>query len=353
MNHDIRDLALADDGRRKADWASRHMAVLGRIRDEFAASKPLADFRHCGIVAHHHRDGRFVARAAGRRRRDRPVRLEPAVHQGRCLCCAGGRRRRVGVRVARRGSADLRAPPEAVLATDPHLVVDDGADLIAALHQRESDRIGHRRHRGDDDRSRAGAGAGRRGRAALPRDRPQRHAHQADVRQPLRDRPEHARRHPARRRTCCWPAPTFVVAGYGWCGRGIAARARGMGARVIVCEVNAIHALEAMMDGFEVLPMAEAAPLGDIFVTATGMSGVIRAEHFLAMKDGAILANSGHFDVEVEVAELQAAGGPARPRTGPNLAGTPAADGRALYLLAQGRLVGRWRPRPARPRSWI
>jgi len=98
---------------------------------------------------------------------------------------------------------------------------------------------------------------------------------------------------------------TFVVAGYGWCGRGIAIRARGMGARVIVCEVNAIRALEAVMDGLQVLPMAEAAALGDIFVTATGMAGVIRAEHFLAMKDGAILANSGHFDVEVDVAGLR------------------------------------------------
>ncbi len=93
---------------------------------------------------------------------------------------------------------------------------------------------------------------------------------------------------------------TFVVAGYGWCGRGIAMRARGMGSRVIVCEVNAARGLEAIMDGLQVMPMADAAPLGDIFVTATGMTGVIRAEHFLAMKDGAILANSGHFDVEVD-----------------------------------------------------
>src|SRR5207244_8180753 len=97
----------------------------------------------------------------------------------------------------------------------------------------------------------------------------------------------------------------FVVVGYGWCGRGIAIRARGMGARVIVCEVNAVKALEAIMDGLQVLPMAEAAPLGDIFVTATGMAGVIRGEHFLAIKDGAILANSGHFDFEVDVVSLR------------------------------------------------
>jgi adenosylhomocysteinase len=132
---------------------------------------------------------------------------------------------------------------------------------------------------------------------------------------------------------------TFVVAGYGWCGRGIAMRARGMGARVIICEVQALRALEAVMDGFAVLPMAEAAPLGDIFVTATGMAGVIRAEHCRLMKDGAILANSGHFDVEVDVAGLRAlalAEAPARQ----HVTEFRLADGRVLYLLAEGRLVG-------------
>ena len=116
-------------------------------------------------------------------------------------------------------------------------------------------------------------------------------------------------------------------------------RARGMGARVIICEVNAVKALEAIMDGFQVLPMAEAAPLGDIFVTATGMAGVIRYDHFLAMKDGALLANSGHFDVEVDVASLRRlALGETEIRE--HLTEFRLPNGRALYLLAQGRLVG-------------
>ena len=113
-----------------------------------------------------------------------------------------------------------------------------------------------------------------------------------------------------------------------------------MGARVIVSEVDAVRALEAVMDGFEVLPMAEAAPLGDMFVTATGMRGVIRTEHFLAMKDGAILANSGHFDVEVDVAGLRELAGRRRPRSGRIWPSSGCRDGRSLYLLAQGRLVG-------------
>jgi adenosylhomocysteinase len=112
-----------------------------------------------------------------------------------------------------------------------------------------------------------------------------------------------------------------------------------MGARVIVCEVNAIRALEAVMDGFEVLPMAEAAPLGDLFVTATGIAGVIREEHFDRMKDGAILANSGHFDVEVDVATLRRVAESER-QVRDNLAEYRLPNGRALYLLAQGRLVG-------------
>jgi len=134
-----------------------------------------------------------------------------------------------------------------------------------------------------------------------------------------------------------------VVCGYGWCGRGIAMRARGMGAQVIVCEVAPVPALEAVMDGFEVLPIESAAARGDLFVTATGSRGVIRSEHFPLMKDGAILANSGHFDLEIDVAALRAlavAHRPARQHVEeyelPGPEGTP----RRLYLLAEGRLVG-------------
>ena len=116
-------------------------------------------------------------------------------------------------------------------------------------------------------------------------------------------------------------------------------RARGMGARVIISEVNAVKALEAIMEGFQVLPMAEAAPLGDIFVTATGMAGVIHANHFQAMKDGALLANSGHFDVEIDVASLRRLA-LSETEIREHLTEFRLPNGRALYLLAQGRLVG-------------
>jgi adenosylhomocysteinase len=130
---------------------------------------------------------------------------------------------------------------------------------------------------------------------------------------------------------------TVVVAGYGWCGRGIAMRARGLGARVIVTEVDEIRALEAVMDGFDVVSMEEAAKLGDIFVTATGNRDVIRAEHFRLMKDGAILANSGHFNVEIDVEELERIARNKREIRN-NVIEYDLGDKR-LYLLAEGRLV--------------
>ena len=129
-----------------------------------------------------------------------------------------------------------------------------------------------------------------------------------------------------------------VVAGYGWCGKGVAMRAKGMGARVIVTEVNPVRAIEAVMDGFDVMPMAQAAPLGDFFVTVTGCAGVVRKEDFLKMKDGAICCNAGHFDVEVDVASLRRmAVETAEMRN--NIMGYRLENGRWIYILAEGRLV--------------
>jgi len=130
----------------------------------------------------------------------------------------------------------------------------------------------------------------------------------------------------------------FVVGGYGWCSRGIAMRARGLGANVIVTEVQPTRALEAVMDGYRVMPMAEAAPIGDIFVTATGDISVIRKEHMQKMKDGAIMCNSGHFNVEINIPDLEGLT-KAKRTMRPNMEEYSLKDGRKLYLLAEGRLV--------------
>ena len=130
----------------------------------------------------------------------------------------------------------------------------------------------------------------------------------------------------------------FVVGGYGWCSRGIAMRAKGLGANVIVTEIQPTRALEAVMDGYRVMPMAEAAPIGDIFVTATGDISVIRKEHMQKMKDGAIMCNSGHFNVEINIPDLESLT-KAKRTMRPNMEEFTTKDGRHLYLLAEGRLV--------------
>ena len=133
-------------------------------------------------------------------------------------------------------------------------------------------------------------------------------------------------------------AKNFVIAGYGWCGRGLAMRAKGMGAKVVVTEVDPTKALEAVMDGFQVMPMEKAAEIGDIFVTLTGNKGVIRKEHMLKMKDGAIIANSGHFNVEINIPDLEKMSKSKRTLR-PYLEEYTLQDGRKLHLLAEGRLV--------------
>jgi len=132
---------------------------------------------------------------------------------------------------------------------------------------------------------------------------------------------------------------TFVIAGYGWCGRGLAMRARGAGANVVVTEIDPLKALEAVMDGFRVMPMAEAARLGDIFVTLTGDINVIDAEHFQVMKDGAIICNSGHFNVEINIGALERAASGKTTEVRENVMEYRLADGRRIRLLAEGRLV--------------
>jgi adenosylhomocysteinase len=338
MAYDIADLALADDGRRKIRWAARHMPVLGSIREQLAQDRPLAGAR---IAASLHITTETAVLLGALRAGGAEIALcaSNPLSTKDDVCAALVEDE--GIAVQAWHGEDLPTYErhlEAVLATDPHLVVDDGADLIAALHQRAeigSAVAGIEETTTGVIRVRALAAEGR-------------------LRFPvigLNDTPtkrmfdnrygtgQNTLDGILRATNILLAASTFVVAGYGWCGRGIASRARGMGARVIVCEVDAVRGLEAVMDGFEVLPMADAAPLGDIFVTATGMAGVIRAEHFAAMKDGAILANSGHFDVEVEVAALKRQA-VQETEARPNLTEYRLADGRSLYLLAQGRLVG-------------
>ncbi len=337
VNSDIRDVSLAGRGQQRIAWAARHMPVLGQIASEFAAEQPFQGQRIAASL-HITTETAVLLRAL------------QAGGAGIALCASNplSTRDDVCAALAADGMAvyayyaeDLATYQhhiEQTLATEPHLVMDDGADLIVALHQRPTGKTavaGIEETTTGVMRARAMAADGQLQFPVMAvNDTPTKRFfdNRYGTGQNTIDGI-------LRATNILLAGASFVVAGYGWCGRGIAMRARGMGAHVIVCEVNAVRALEAVMDGFQVMPMADAAPLGDIFVTATGISGVIRPEHFLAMKDGAILANSGHFDVEVDVAALRKlAVGEVEIRE--HLVEYRLPNGRVLYLLAQGRLVG-------------
>lgn len=337
MPHDIRDLALAERGRQRIAWAARHMPVLQQIADEFAIEHPLQGKRIAAslhittetavLLSALQAGGAEVALCASNPLSTRDDVCAALVEQG--------------ISVYALYNEDLptyRRHLEQTLALQPHLVMDDGADLIVALHNRPADGTvlaGIEETTTGVVRTKALAAEHLlRFPVIAVNDTPTKH---------LFDNRYGTGQNTIdgilRATNTLLAGATFVVAGYGWCGRGIAMRARGMGARVIVCEVNATRALEAIMEGFQVLSMAEAAALGDIFVTATGVASVIRPEHFVAMKDGAILANSGHFDIEIDVAALHDLS-TSEKQLREHLREFHLPNGRAVYLLAEGRLVG-------------
>lgn len=337
MNYDVRDLSLADRGRQRIAWAARNMPVLSQLQAEFAAER---SFQGRRIAASLHITTETAV-------------LLRALHAGGAeiaLCASNPFSTRDdvcaalvadGIAVYAYYGEDLTTYQrhiEQALTIDPHLVMDDGADLIVALHRGSA---GGSVVAGIEETT-TGVIRVR----ALAADKLLRFpvvvVNDTPTKRFFDNRygtGQNTIDGILRATNTLLAGATFVVAGYGWCGRGIAMRARGMGARVIVCEVNAVKALEAVMDGLQVLSMAEAAPLGDIFVTATGMAGVIRSDHFLMMKDGAILANSGHFDVEVDVAALRDLAA-SESEIREHLIEFRLSNNKALYLLAQGRLIG-------------
>ncbi|GFN22376.1 adenosylhomocysteinase [Thermanaeromonas sp. C210] len=334
----IRDYGWAEEGVLKIQWVQDHMPILKEIRRDFETRQPFKGKR-VGICLHLEAKTAYLAtviKAGG---------AEVAVCGSNPLStqddvCAG--LVSLGVTVyARHG-----CPPEEytsflhkVLDTRPHLIIDDGGDLVHLLHTERKELLPD--IIGGAEETTTGIlrlkAMERDGVLAFPmvavNDGYCKHLF--DNRYGTGQSTWDGIMRTTNLTIC---GKTVVVAGYGWCGKGIAARAKGLGARVIVTEVNPIHANEALMDGFEVMPMVEAAKYGDIFVTATGCANVIRGEHFKVMKDGAILANAGHFDVEINKKDLQAMAQTRRVARR-NVEEFRLPDGRRLYLLAEGRLV--------------
>jgi adenosylhomocysteinase len=339
VRSDIADPALADQGRRRVDFAERAMPVLGRLRERYAAQRPLAGVRIAACM-HVTAETAALARtltAAGAELHlaaSNPLSTQDDV--AAALVAEG-----VGVH-ARHGvdRAGYVRHLEAVLDARPTLVLDDGCDLIGVLHTSRRELLAGVRAGCEETttgvlrlRQMAADGA-----LGLPMVAVNDTAMQRLV----------ANRHGTGQSTLdavmrstgtLLAGSTVVVAGYGWCGSGIAERARGLGAHVVVTEVDPQRALAAVLEGYRVLPMSEAAAVGDVFVTVTGNRDVLTDGHFALMRDGAVLANAGHFDVEIDVAGLTDAAVEVHRRVRPHVDEYVLPDGRRLLLVAEGRLA--------------
>ncbi len=339
-DYDVRDLSLAPAGRARIEWADDQMPVLRRIRERFAKDRPLRGQRLAACL-------HITTETANLLRTLKAGGAE-------VVCCASNPLSTqddvAAALVQDYGIAAFAVRAEdrdryyshlrTVLSRHPTVTMDDGADLVSLLHTEFADQA----HEVKASMEETTTGVIRL--RAMEQDRalkiPVVAVNDAQTKFLFDNRygtGQSTMDAVIRATGRLIAGSVVVVAGYGWCGRGVATRARGLGANVIVTEVDPIRALEAALDGFRVMPMADAARAGDIFITVTGDKQVIGASHFKSMKDGAIVANSGHFDVEVDIASLRKLARkverhPAREAEVFHFAG-----GRKIILLGQGRLV--------------
>jgi len=334
----IKDISLAPEGKKKTEWAAQEMPVLKLIRERFAKEKPLQGIRisACLHITSETANLALTLKAGGADLvlcASNPLSTQDEVaaylvEEGIPVFAIRGEDRETYYRHI-----------YAALEHRPHITIDDGADLVSTLHKERTELL--EGVIGGTEETTTGVIRLK----AMARDGALRYpiiAVNDALTKYLFDNRYGTGQSTIdgilRATNVLLAGKTFVVAGYGWCSRGIAMRARGMGANVIVTEVNPLRALEALMDGYRVMPMREAAKIGDIFVTSTGDINVIDREHFLVMKDGAILANSGHFNVEINIPALEELA-VEKIRIRPNVDQYILPDGRRINLLAEGRLV--------------
>ncbi|MCO5969182.1 adenosylhomocysteinase [Actinoallomurus soli] len=340
MTYDITDPGLAESGVRRIEWADRSMPVLRRIRERFAADRPLDGLRvaacmhvtteTANLIRTLQAGGAQVALAASNPLSTQDDTAAALVHE-------------YGAAVFARQGVDRDGYYRHIhqaLEIAPDLVLDDGCDLVNILHTERLDLL---------DGVRGGCEETTTGVIRLHQ-----MAREGALRFPMVAVNDTDTKHMfdnrygtgqstldgiVRATNTLLAGKTIVIAGFGYCGRGLAERARGMGGRVVVTEIDPVKALDAVLQGYRVLPMAQAAEHGDVFITVTGNRDVIRAEHLARMKDGAILANSGHFDVEIDVRALADLAVEVNRGVRPQADEYVLADGRRLVLLAEGRLV--------------
>ncbi|MDH5438214.1 MAG: adenosylhomocysteinase [Candidatus Bathyarchaeota archaeon] len=334
----VKDQSLAPQGNLLIEWASMHMPVLNKIKHRFMQEKPLKGIT-LGACLH-------VTRETG-------VLVEALTAGGADVALCGSNplstQDEVAAALAEKGISVYAWRGETteeyywcvnkVVDHKPIITLDDGADLVSTIHKKRTEAL--KGVKGGTEETTTGIMRLRAMEKAGALKYPIMAVNDAHTKYLFDNRygtGQSTIDGIIRATNILLAGKNFVVCGYGWCGRGLALRARGMGASVIVTEVNPVKALEAVMDGFRVMSIDKASPIGDIFVTATGDISVIRKEHMLKMKDGAILANSGHFNVEINISNLDSISSSKRTIR-PNLEEYSLQNKRKLYLLAQGRLV--------------
>jgi len=339
VEHDVKNLTLAEAGRLRIEWAEQSMPVLRQVRERFAKEQPLKGVRlgACLHVTTETAVLMLTLKAGGAR--IAVCASNPLSTQDET---AAALVREYDIPTfAHKGEDNARyyRHIEAVLGTRPQVTMDDGADLISQLHGARKDLLTD--VIGGTEETTTGVvrlrAMEKEGVLAFPVIA----VNDADTKHLFDNRygtGQSTIDGILRATNVLLAGRTVVVCGYGMCGRGVAARAHGMGAHVIVTEVEPLRGLEAVMDGYRVMPIARAAELGDVFVTVTGNKSVIRKEHFPRMKDGAILANSGHFNVEIELDALAALAS-ARRIVRPFVEEFVLAGGRRVYVLGEGRLI--------------
>ena len=339
MDYDVKDMALADQGRLKIEWAEASMPVLRLIRKRFQKEQPLRGMRitACLHVTTETANLMKTLKAGGAEARlcaSNPLSTQDDVaaslvqHDGIAVFAIKGEDNKTYYRHI-----------ESAIDHRPHITMDDGADVVSHLHSKRKDL--RKGMLGGTEETTTGVIRLRSMAARKVLGFPVISVNDAQTKHMFDNRYGTGQStmdgivRGTNRLVC---GSKVVVAGYGWCGRGIAMRAKGMGADVIVTEVDAVKALEAAMDGFRVMPMVEAAPVGDFFVTVTGNLKVIRNEHFAAMKDGAIVCNSGHFNVELDIPALKKLSKKSRTIR-PGVEEFTLKSGKRVSLLGEGRLV--------------
>jgi adenosylhomocysteinase len=337
--HDVKDLALAAEGKQRIEWADRQMPVLAAIRERFDREQPLAGYRVSACL-HVTTETANLARTLKAGGADVVLCASNPLSTQDDVAAALVEEYDISVYAIKGEDNDTYyAHIEAAVDHKPHLTMDDGADVIGVLHSARREQLGDIIAGTEETttgviRLKALEAEGKLGFPIIA-------VNEAFTKHMFDNRygtGQSTIDGLLRATNVLLAGRRLVISGYGWCGKGVAMRAKGLGAHVIVTEVNPLRALEAVMDGFEVMPMEQAAAEGDVFITATGDKHVIREEHFKAMKDGAIVANTGHFNVEIEIPALQRLATEVTPARR-FVDGYRLADGRTIFLLADGRLL--------------